>query len=577
MAARITAYVVVGIVAATLIAGLIVGAQRDDTDGPVDVIVHNAKVYTAGPEATMAEAIAIRGNQILRVGSEREIMRLRRPQTSMIDAKGAAVVPGFNDAHIDFIAGGLGLNRIDLSGAETLDEVQMRIKTWATAHADAPWVLGRGWNAQAFGSSAPTRQLLDAIVPDRPAQMMSDDGHTSWVNTQALKLANISRKTKDPARGTIVRDAKTGEPTGVLRESAVALVADHVPPISRAERIAALRAAITEAQRNGITSVQNVNGPASDFDIYAEARRDGDLGVRVFSALSAPQTLTEPALAELGRIGKLYPDDPLFKTGAVSVVLDGTVDGQSAAMLEPYVDVDATGTPAIEPDDLNRMVRLLDADGWQVLTHATGDRAVNMALTAYEHAVRSNPPPSRGRRHRVEGVETIDAADIPRFGALGVVASMQPGVGSPVQARIDLWSRSIGPERSSRAWPYGSISATAGRLAFGSDWPAAALSPMFGLHTAVTRTTPDGLPERGWYPGEQVALKTAIDAYTYGGAWASFDEQRKGTLDAGMLADLVVLSEDIFEAPPSRLASTRVAVTIFDGRIVYRRTGAETN
>jgi predicted amidohydrolase YtcJ len=577
MAARLTAYVVVGIVAATLIAGLIVGAQRDDTDGPVDVIVHNAKVYTAGPDAAMAEAVAIRGNQILRVGSEREIMRLRRPQTSMIDAKGAAVIPGFNDAHLDFIAGGLSLDRVDLVDAATLDEVQARIKVWATSHADSPWVLGQGWNAEPLGTSLPTRQQLDAIVPDRPVQIVSYDGHTSWVNTLALKLASITRKTKDPVRGTIVRDPRTGEPTGVLKEAAVALVAEHVPTTSKAQRAAALRAAIGEAQRNGITSVQNARGPASDLDIYAEARRDGDLGVRVFSALTSPQTLTEPALSELDRIGKQYPDDPLFKTGAITIELDGGISGHSAAMIEPYVDIDTSGAPTIEPDDLNRMVRMLDAGGWQLMTHATGDRGVNMALTAYEHAVRSNPLPERGRRHRIEGVETIDAADVARFGALGVVASMQPGVGSPTQYHTDLWSRAIGPERSSRAWPYGSISTTAGRLAFGSDWPGSSLNPMFGLHTAVTRTTPDGLPEGGWYPSEHLALKSAIDAYTYGAAWASFDEQRKGTLAAGMLADLVVLSEDIFEAPPERLASTRVAVTIFDGRIVYRRSGAETN
>jgi hypothetical protein len=414
-------------------------------------------------------------------------------------------------------------------------------------------------------------------VPDRPVQIVSADGHTSWVNTRALTLARVVRKTPDPPRGVIVRDARTGEPTGVLRESAMALVGSHVPATTAAERAAGLRAAISEAQRNGITSVQNTSGDARDFELYAEARRDGDLGVRVFSAIAAPPPVSEPALAELGRIGKQYPDDPLFKTGAVSVGLDGSIEGHTAAMLEPYLDDSTAGVPSISPDDLNRMVRLLDANGWQVLTHASGDRAVNMALTAYEHAVRSNPPPERGRRHRVEGVETIDVSDIQRFGALGVVASMQPPLGSPVPARADLWTTSIGPERSSRAWPYGSIWAAAGRLAFGSGWPGSSLNPMFGLHTAVTRTSPEGLPDGGWYPGERLALKSAIDAYTYGGAWASFDEQRKGTLAPGMLADLVVLSEDIFAAPASRLASTRVAVTIFDGRIVYRRNAAETN
>jgi predicted amidohydrolase YtcJ len=575
MAARLTAYVVVGIVAATLIAGLMVGAQRDDSDGPVDIIVHNAKVYTAGTNGTMAEAVAIRGNQILRVGSEREVTRLRKPQTTMIDAKGAAVVPGFNDAHVHFITGGLGLERIDLAGAVTVDEVQSRIRTWASDHADASWVLGRGWYYQPFPGGLPTRQQLDAVVSDRPAQIISSDGHTSWVNTRALRLARITRKTPNPPGGVIVKDPKTGEPTGVLKEAAMALVGSHVPATTRTDRAAALRSAIGEAQRNGITSVQHVSGDADDFERYAEARRDGDLGVRVYAALSAPAGLTESAIAHLDAIARPYPDDPLFKAGAIKIMLDGVIEAGTAAMLAPFADGTESGTATIAPDDFNRIVRVLDRAGWQILTHASGDRAVNMALTAYEHAVRSNPLPERGRRHRIEHLETVDAGDLPRFGALGVVASMQPSLGSPSQ--IDGWFKNVGPERASRGWPYHSIAAGAGRLAFGSDWPRGALNPLLGLHTAVTRTTPDGLPEGGWYPGEQLALTTAIDAYTSGAAWASFDEQRKGSLAAGMLADLVVLPEDIFEAPASRLASTRVDVTIFDGRIVFRRTGATTN
>jgi len=245
-------------------------------------------------------------------------------------------------------------------------------------------------------------------------------------------------------------------------------------------------------------------------------------------------------------------------------------------MLQPYLNDTETGVPAIDPDEFNRIVRQLDARGWQILTHATGDRAVQMALTAYEHAVRSNRLPERGRRHRIENIEVVDADDLPRFGALGVIASMQPFDGSPTPEHMEMWLRDVGPERGSRAWPYRSIAATAGRLAFGSNWPSGPLNPMLALHTAVNRTTPENEPEGGWSFAEHVALKTAIDAYTSGAAWASFDEQRKGTLAAGMLADLVVLSENIFEAPSSRLASTRVAMTIFDGKIVYQRDGKQT-
>ncbi len=450
MAARLTAYVVVGIVAATLIAGLM-SAQRDDTDGPVDIIIHNAKVYTAGTNGTMAEAVAIRGNQILRVGSEREVTRLRKPQTTMIDAKGAAVLPGFNDAHVHFIDGGLGLERIDLADAVTVDEVQSRIRTWASNHADASWVLGRGWYYQPFPGGLPTRQQLDTVVSDRPAQIISYDGHTSWVNTRALRLARITKKTPNPPGGVIVKDPRTGEPTGVLKEAAMALVGDHVPKTTRGDRAAALRSAIGEAQRNGVTSVQNASGDAVDFELYAEARRDGDLGVRMYAALSAPAGLTESSIADLDVIAKRYPDDPVFKAGAIKIMLDGVIEARTAAMLAPYADDTDSGTPAIDPDELNRIVRVLDRGGWQIMTHASGDRAVNMALTAYEHAVRSNPLPDRGRRHRIEHIETVDTADLPRFGALGVVASMQPYLGNPSDSEIDVWFKHVGPERSSRA------------------------------------------------------------------------------------------------------------------------------
>jgi predicted amidohydrolase YtcJ len=254
MAARLTAYVVVGIVGATLIAGLIVGAQRDDNDGPVDVIIHNAKVYTAGSRGAMAEAVAVRGNQILRVGTDREIARLRRPQTLMIDAKRAAVLPGFNDAHLRLIDGGLALDQVDLLDASTLEETQVRIRNWAEGNPDRPWVLGAGWYYQSFPDNLPTRQMLDSIVSDRPAQFLSRDGHVSWVNTKALRLAKVTRHTPDPPNGTIVRDARTGEPTGVLKEAAMALVSRFVPQPTAEARAAALRAAIAEAHKYGITS-----------------------------------------------------------------------------------------------------------------------------------------------------------------------------------------------------------------------------------------------------------------------------------------------------------------------------------
>ncbi|HET7219376.1 MAG TPA: amidohydrolase, partial [Vicinamibacterales bacterium] len=486
-------------------------------------------------------------------------------------------LPGFADAHAHLVEGGLALERIDLRGAATLEEMEQRIRPWLDAPPDAPWIVGNGWESSAFAGGAPTRQQLDAIVADRPAQMLAQDGRSSWVNTRALRLGGVTKKTASPAGGTIVKDARTGEPTGVLRESAVALIDRLVPKPSRDERARAVRTAIDEAHRHGVTSVHHVDASADDFELFTDARRDGDMLLRVYAALALKGLMNEAEIGDLDRLASRYPDDPLLKGGAVSIDLDGAVETKTAAMLEPYANDTSAGTPSIEPDDFNRMVRLLDARGWQVLSWAAGDRAVQMSLNAFEHAVRSNRVPARGRRHRVEQVDTIDTADVPRFGALGVTASFQPATAMPTEARLDFLQTTLGPARASRAWAYGSVAAAGGRLAFGSDWPHAPFDPMIGLHVAVTRTNPDGVQDDVWNPAERIALKAAIDAYTSAGAWASFDEQRKGTLAAGMLADIVVLSEDIFDAPPTRLASTRVALTVFDGKIVYRRDGNTTN
>jgi predicted amidohydrolase YtcJ len=299
----------------------------------------------------------------------------------------------------------------------------------------------------------------------------------------------------------------------------------------------------------------------------------------VYSALGLTGVLTEAQVASLDAIATQYPDDPLFKSGAVSIDLDGSLEAQAAAMLAPYADGSDGAAPAIAPDDLNRMVRLLDARGWQVLTSASGDRAVRMALNAYEHAVRSNPVPERGRRHRIERVTLIDPADAPRFSALGVVASMQPASFDPGPDRLDLLLGTVGPARAAMTMAYGTIARTSGTLAFGSDWPYAPLNPLRALYAAVTRTRAEAGADDAvaWTPAERLKLQASIDAYTSAAAWASFDEQRKGTLANGMLADLVVLSGDVFDVPPARLLSTRVALTVFDGKIVYRRGGESTN
>ena len=574
MAARLTAYAVAFIVGVTVIAGLIVGAQRED-DGPVDLIVVNGKVYTGGDDQ-LAEAVAVRGNKVVRVGSNGEIRRLRRAQTTVIDAKGGAVVPGFNDAHAHVISGGLSLDQVNLTEAKTVEEIKDTIRLWAEAHPERAWITGRGWYYQPFNGAMPTRQLLDTLVPNRPAYLVAYDGHTGWANTAALKAAGVTRSTRNPPGGVVVKDPRSGEPTGALKETAMALMSTVMPQPSEEDRLAAIRAAMEEAHSLGITSVQDAGGSGADLELYDRLRKRGELTLRVYQALRADGSLRETDLDGLDRVRERFADDPLLKTGAVKLVADGVIESHTAAMLEPYANRPGLGDARFTAEQLNRIVGMLDQRGWQVMTHAIGDAAVRMTLDAYAAAAKANPAPERGRRHRIEHIETIDASDVPRFGTLGVVAAFQPVHATPSPTPGDVWSTNIGAERAARGWLWASIARTRGPLAFGSDWPVMTLNPLEGLHVAVTRTTVDGLPKGGWIPAERLTLRQAIQGYTRDAAWASFDEQRKGTLTRDMLADIVVLSDDIFSAPPARLTTTEVVVTIADGKVVYRRDPPET-
>jgi predicted amidohydrolase YtcJ len=557
MAARLATFLVAAIVGVTLIAGLIVGAQRDDNSGPVDLIVHNAKVYAADDLGSMAEAIAIRGNKILKVGSEREIMRYRRPQTTVIDAKGAAVLPGFDDAHTSMVAGGLAHDALQLAGATTLEDIQQRVEDWGVSHADAPAIAGSGWSYDAF-ADLPSRAQLDAAVSDRPVMLTSLDGDALWLNTRALAAAGITKRTATPAHGVIVRDRR-GEPTGLLKGSAMALADRLLPRPTREERARALQVAIRDAQRHGITSVQDLGAAAGDLDLYDAARDAGTLALRVYAAVPA-----DPAsLDDLDAIAKRYPDDPILKTGVAAVALDGSIESQTAFMLAPYTPKGGDeGGLYIAPEEFSRMVAALDARGWQVAVRAAGDRAVRIALDAFGSAART----SKGRsapRHRIENLTVVDAEDIQRFGALGVIAAMQPLRTAP--GSLTTWTANVGPDRDASGWPMRSLSAAGAHIAFGTGWPALPRDPLAGIRAAVSRSENQA--------PEQLTLKSAINGWTSGAAWASFDGHRKGTIKPDMLADLVILSTDIF-AGAAKLKAAEVAITIFDGKVVYRRTSA---
>lgn len=526
MAARLATILVIVIVGATLIAGLIVGAQREDNSLPVDVIIHNAKVYEADDAGTIVDAVAIRGNKIVHVGSERDVMRYRRNHTIVIDVHGAAVLPGFDDAHVSLIEGGLAHDGVQLFGATTIDEVKARITAWSEARPDAPWITGGGWSYDAF-ADLPTRAVFDSVVSDRPARLLSQDGDALWVNTKALEAAEITRRTVSPKGGEIVRDRR-GQATGLLRGEAMALVDKAIPPPTREDRAHALQVAIKDAQSRGITSVQDLGAASGDLDLYDAARTADSLDLRVYAAVPVARA----PLADFDAIGKRFPDDPVFKTGVASV---------------------SAGTP-VNTDTLASLA----SQSWQLALDANDEVSVRRALDAIAHIAKKAPAGS-APRHRVEGVSLIDPDDIPRFGALGVIASMQPQESA---GSLLTWSKWAGVERSPFGWAVRSLSAAGAHLAFGSGWPRLPLDPLASIRAAVNRAP--------IHVSEQLTLKSAINAWTSGSAWASFDDHRKGTIKPGMLADLVVLTTNIFGGQ-AKLDAADVAMTIFDGKIVYRR------
>jgi predicted amidohydrolase YtcJ len=420
-----------------------------------------------------------------------------------------------------------------------------------------------------FGEeNLPHKKYLDELFPNRPAFLVGYDGHTSWANSKALALAGIDKDTPNPANGAIVRDPQTGEATGALKESASSLVGKLVPKPTRTEKLAALRAGIHWANENGLTRVHSAGGDFPEFDLYDELRRQGQLTLRMYIAYFLnPPELRPRDLAAIEDARKKYTGDWL-SGGAVKMMIDGVVESHTAAMLEPYTDDPSTkGKLFWEPDKYKAAVAELDKRGLQLFTHAIGDYAVRTALDAYENALNMNH--TRDRRPRIEHIETVTAQDIPRFGKLGVIASMQPLHAYPDEDTLRVWAGNNGPDRASRAWVWNSIARLGGHLAFGSDWNVVTLNPWEGLEMAVTRQTTEGTPAGGWLPQERVTLEQAIEAYTLGAAYAGRREKTEGSIEPGKLADVVIVSQNIFEIDPHAIAKTKVVKTIVGGKVVY--------
>jgi len=530
-----------------------------------DLIITNAGVWTADPSQPKAEAIAVAGDCIVAVGTAAIVDAWRTPDTRVIDVRGRTVIPGFNDAHIHLMDGGRQLDDLDLKDAATAEEFARRIGERAAATPKGEWVLGGNWDEQGWTAPLlPTRSLIDKVTGDTPVFLGRYDLHMALANTAALRLAGVTAATPAPAGGEVVRDAR-GEPTGILKDAAMGLVSRIIPAPTRERRVRALKRALDHMASLGVTSVQDMGPAAEDVELYDELAAKGGLTVRI---RVAPLLTSWAAARATG--GLKPPSGPVVRSGAVKAFADGSLGSTTAFFFAPYTDAPGQfGLLADEMQPIDGMrSRLMEADkaGQQFCIHAIGDRANAMVLDLVGEVAAANG--ARDRRPRIEHAQHIAPSDIGRFARLGVIASVQP------YHAIDdgRWAeKRIGPERAKTTYPFRSFLDAGVRLAIGTDWPVAPLSPMAGVYAAVTRATLDGKRPDGWIPEQKISVAEALQGYTLGAAYAEYTEGEKGSVTVGRLADLVVLSDDPFVAPPSSLRDIIVETTIVGGKVVYEK------
>jgi hypothetical protein len=531
-------------------------------------VLRGGAVFPRAPDPVRAQAVGIAGGRIVFVGSDEDARAWTGPRTRAIDLRGAMVLPGFHDAHAHPADGGLRLARCDLTGLASVERVLEAVRAYAEGHPSEPWIEGEGWDLPLFPDANPHRSLLDAIVSGRPVYLVAADGHSAWANTRALAIAGITRETPDPPAGRIERDPATGEPTGTLREDAMALVSRRLPPTSREERLEGLRRGLAFAARHGITSLLDAGADGETLEAYRSLEREGALPVRVVAAIPVRAAEGIAAVSRLVELRRRFRTRLLRPIGA-KIHLDGVIESRTAALLEPYADRPGErGGARFEPAALDALVAPLAREGFQLHFHAIGDRAVRMALDSIER-VRLRPG-SRGVRPHLAHLELVDPADVARFARLGAVANFQPLWAYADPYITELTNPVLGPERSSRLYPIGSLVRAGARVAFGSDWPVTSIDPLEGIQVAVTRRGPADGAGPAWLPDERVDLPTALAGYGASAAFALHQERETGTIEPGKAADLVVLDRNLFELPAERIHEARVLLTLFEGRETYR-------
>lgn len=530
-----------------------------------DLVLLRGAVWTGSPSLPWAEAVAIRGENVLAVGKNREIEKLVGLRTQVIDVGSQLVLPGFIDSHTHFLDGGFSLLRIQLRDVKSREEFVSRVEKKARQLGKGEWILNGDWDHEQFDPpELPRREWVDAVTPDNPVCVNRHDGHMVLANSLALRLAGITRETVPPPGGEIVKDALTGEPTGILKDAAIDLVARVIPGPSWEAKLEAAQAALRHAAECGVTSVHDM-ADAENFEVYQGLLKEKKLTCRIF--LYIP--VTEVDLLARLRMKTPFGNDWL-KIGGLKGFVDGSLGSSTALFFEPYgVSPGQTGllhSQMFPEGIMDERIAAADKAGLQVAIHAIGDKANAIILDIFERVILSHGP--RDRRWRIEHAQHLRAEDIIRMGNLGIIASVQP------YHAIDdgRWAEGkIGSERCRTTYAFRSLLDAGVRLACGSDWTVAPLNPLTGIYAAVTRRTLDGRHPEGWFPEQKIALEEALHGYTLNGAYAEFAEDRKGSVEAGKLADLVVLDRNIFDIPSEKIIEAQVVMTIVGGRIVYQK------
>lgn len=536
---------------------------------PADLVLHNGRIYTANSASPRAEAIAVRGDRIAHVGSEAEALAMRGPQTRVIDLQGATVIPGFHDAHGHFTSLGQSLQRLDFRGTTSYNQIVAMVREAAAKARPGEWILGRAWDQNDWPEKRfPTADKLDAAAPHNPVYLTRVDGHAGLANRRALAAGGVTKDTKDPAGGEIIRDAE-GDPTGVLIDTAQRLVSQNIPDPSPEQVVDAILRADQECRRLGLTMVHDAGTSGEIVEAYEKLIDDGRLQTRLYVMLRGRLEQLRPHFAR----GPIIGDRNHHLTvRAIKISADGALGSYGAALLEPYADRPETrGLLTTPPDEVYRQTLEASKAGFQTCIHAIGDRANREVMDVFER-VQAEVPGARALRMRNEHAQILDAREIPRFKALNVIPSMQS---THTTSDMPWVPTRIGPERTAEgAYVWRKLMNTGVLIANGSDFPVEEPNPMLGFYAAITRQDPQGLPPGGWMPGERMTRAEALESFTINAAYAAHMEKELGSLEPGKLADLVVLSKDIMTVAPREILDTMVLKTIIGGRIVFEQPDA---